>query len=238
MFFITTPLIQIEGMNNWETLLNRISDHEVTTQHYTTSTKLHSAKRHFVKINRLIPNQKATDLMEIKFDDQGHFKGAAKFADSYLEKAGDYVVELDAFFYSLRSCIDSFLWEINLIFRLKCRKATRVIDVMNEKCSDKKTNNILQGLSEESWFRYLNDVRNYVIHRKLNEIAVCAEDFRLYLPKEPEKRYGYSSYSREKEFEVTRCINNLLESTKEFLEKGYGLIMDDLKGEMSKSVPT
>ena len=226
LFFITTPLIQIEGMNNWKTLLNRISDLEVTTQHYTTSTKLHSAKRHFDKINKLIPNQKATDLMEIKVDDQGHFKGTAKFTDSYLQKAGDYVGELDAFFYSLRSCIDSFLWEINLIFKLECRKATRVIDVMNKRCNDKRTNNLLQGLSEESWFKYLNDVRNYVIHRKLNEIAVCAEDFRLYLPKEPEN--GYSSYSREKEFEVIRCAKNLLENTKEFLERGYGTILEDL----------
>jgi len=228
LFFITGPIIQVKGMTNWKTLLDRIdrSDHGVITQHYTTSTKLHNAHRYFEKISILIPNQKATDLMEIEVDNQGHFK-RANFTNSYLQKAGDYLGEIDAFFYTLRSCIDSFLWEINLIFKLDCQKATRVIKVMNIKCNDKKTNVLLQSLGEETWFKYLNDVRNYVIHRKLHDIAICIENLQLYLPKEPWKN-GYSSYSREQEFEVITCFSNLLEKTRNFLEKGYGLVIDDL----------
>jgi hypothetical protein len=212
-------------MANWKALLDLISENEVKTQHYTTSTKLHNAQRHIVMMKKIIPNRKATDLMDIEIDNQGHLKGA-KFSNSYLQKAGDYLGELDAFFYTLRSCIDSFLWETNLIFELKCKKATRVIDAMNKRCHGKKTNKLLQGLNEETWYKYLNDVRNYVTHKRLHEIAICAEDSKLYLPKEPEN--GYTSYLREKEFEVITCINNLLGNTRDFLEKGYGLIIDDL----------
>jgi hypothetical protein len=46
------------------------------------------------------------------------------------------------------------------------------------------------------------------------------------LPKEPEN--GYSSYSRDKDFEVITCLSNILGKTRDFLEKGYGLVMDDL----------
>ena len=214
-------------MDNWRMLLSRISDGTFVAQHYTTSTKLYNAQHHFNKLSRLIPNQKVTDLMEIEVDGQNNFV-RAKFSDFYLQKAAGYLGELDALFYTLRSCIDSFFWEINLIFKLECERATRVIDVMNDKCNDKKTNNLLQGLNEEPWFKYLNDIRNHVTHRKLHEIAAYTEDFMLYLPKE--LKNDHSDFSREKEFEVIPCISNLLENTKIFLEKGYGLIMDDLNG--------
>ena len=226
MLFITGPWVHIADMPNWIRLSEKISDLEGRQQHFTTSTKLHVAKLHLDRTSRLIPNQKATDLMELETDDQGHLK--AVFDGIYLQRTVDYLGELDAFFYCLRSCIDSFLWQANLFYRLGCSRAVDVWSAIKQKHMGKKINDLLQDLRHRPWFKYLNDYRNFVTHRKLSEMATYTEDLKLYLPSNPRSESTIESYSREEDFEVVSCIRNLLRNVMEFLEKGYGLIMDDL----------
>jgi len=70
---------------------------------------------------------------------------------------------------------------------------------MNEKYSGKKTNKLLQDLGNESWLKYLNRIRNNLIHRKLSEIATYTEDLKLCLPSDPEGEITEKSYSRDGE---------------------------------------
>jgi len=223
VLYRTRALVQIADMVNWTSLTDKISSSELIVQHYTTSTKLHIAWRHFEKLSEIIPNQRATDLMVIKVEEQNII--SSEFPPSFLRKTGDYLSELDAFFYSLRSCIDSFLLQINLIFKLGLSKVylRDLVNKMNKKYKDKKISKLLRVLEDEPWFNYLKDIRNYLTHRNLSEIATYSEDFRLYLPSDPKT----SSYSREKEFEVIPCLRNLYINTKAFLEKGYGLLFDE-----------
>jgi hypothetical protein len=83
-------------------------------------------------------------------------------------------------------------------------------------------------MSNKSWFKYLNHIRNNLIHRKLSEIATYTENLQLYLPSNPKGEITDKSYSMDEDFEVVSCINKLLNNVKEFLEIGYGLIIDDL----------
>ncbi|MDH5688659.1 MAG: hypothetical protein OEZ48_12465, partial [Candidatus Bathyarchaeota archaeon] len=70
-------------MSNWIRLSEKIQqDLEKRHQHFTTSTKLYIAKLHLDEISGLIPNQKATDLMRLEKDDQGHL--TAVFDGIYL----------------------------------------------------------------------------------------------------------------------------------------------------------
>lgn len=224
MLFITGPWIKIKDMPNWQRILEKIGeDLEKKHQHYTTSTKLHFAEYHYVKITLLIPNRKATDIMKIDPKIQ-----EAVFDDEYLRKTVAYLSELDALLYTLRSCIDSFLWEINLIFELGCERVTDIRCLMNIKYNRTKTNKLLKHMSNKSWFKYLNRIRNNLIHRKLSEIATYTENLHLYLPSNPKGEITDKSYSMNEDFEVVSCINKLLNNVKEFLEIGYGLIIDDM----------
>lgn len=217
----TRPLFEIKGMVNWNNMKDKIlstkNNLELLNQHYTTTTKLGIAAHHFTKLSKIIPNQKATDLMKIS-------KNEVEFNDFYKKKCEDYFGELDGFFYSLRSCIDSFLWEINYSFKLGCLRATHTWNEMKKKHPKKKITKILNDLNKESWFTYLNYIRNNITHYSLSEIVTFTEDFKLYLPEKPET----ASYSRKKEFEVMPRLNQLLENTKEFLEKGYDSLIEEL----------
>lgn len=231
LLFVTSPWIQILHMSNWIRLSEKIQqDLEKRHQHFTTSTKLYIAKLHLDEISGLIPNQKATDLMRLEKDDQGHL--TAVFDGIYLQRTAKYLSELDAFFYCLRSCIDSFLWEVNLFYKLQCRRATKVRYMIEQKHKGRKINDLLQDLWREPWFEYLRDYRNFVTHHKLSEMATYTEDSKLYLPSKPQSAFTIErtneSYSREEDFEVMPCIENLLRNVTEFLEKGYGLVIDDL----------
>ena len=221
MEFRTRPLIEIKGMVNWRSMKDKIlstkNNQELLFQHYTTTTKLEIAARHFTKLSKKIPNQKVTDVLNIN-------KDQVIFDTFFLKKGGDYLGELDGFFYSLRSCIDSFLWEINYTFKLGCLRATHVRNKMKKKHPKKKITKMLNGLSEEPWFKYLNDIRNNLTHYSLSEIVTFTEDFKLYLPEKPVT----ASYSRKKEFEVMPRLKHLKENTKEFLEKGYDLLIEEL----------
>lgn len=220
VLIITGPRVEIADMINWRILRDKIPHSELLAQHYTTSTKLHLARRHSDKLNELIPTQKATDIMQINLNER-----RAEFPPSFLNKSSDYLSELDAFFYSLRSCVDSFLWEIILVFDLELSDANlrRIRERMEKKHKDREMTKLLNNLRDESWFKYLNDIRNYLTHRKLSEIATFSEDLKLYLPSDPKM----SSYSREKKFEVIQCLQNLYVNTKDFLEKAYGLLIDE-----------
>lgn len=208
-------------MVNWRSMKDKILStkkfQELFYQHYTTTTKLGIAARHFTKLSEIIPNQKATDLLEIS-------KNEVKFDAPTRKKCEDYFGELDGFFYSLRSCIDSFLWEINYTFKLGCLRATFVRNEMKKKYPKNKITKILNDLSKEPWFKYLNDIRNNIAHYSLSEIVTFKEDFKLYLPENTET----ASYSRKKEFEVIPRLKHLKENTKEFLEKGYDLLIEEL----------
>lgn len=223
MEFRTNPRIEIAGMVNWksmkDSILRRKNENELLNQHYTTTTKLDISARHLEKLIRIIPNQKVTDILKIS-------KNRVTFDGFFLRKGRDYLGELDGFFYSLRSCVDSFLWEINYTFKLGCSRATRVWDEMKNKYPEKKITKMLNGLSKKPWFTYLSDIRNNLAHYNLSEIVTFTEDFKLYLPTKPE--IAYYSYSRKKEFEVIPRLKHLLENAKGFLEKGYGLLTEEL----------
>jgi len=186
-------------------------------QHYTTSTKFFIAERHFTRISELIPNQKATDLGLIISKDK------FEWGPSFFQKSTDYMSELDGFFYSLRSSIDSFFWVINYIFKLGCSRATYVWDTMKRQHPEKEITKLLNTSNEKDWFIYLNGARNNLAHYTLSEIETYTEDPKIYLPTNPETPY----YSKEKGFEIIPHLKYLLENTKQFLEKGYSLLIEE-----------
>ena len=218
MKIMTGPRVEIASMVHWKTLKNRIVDQSdpLYERHYTTSTKLFITERHFTKISRIIPHQKATDL-DLVIISQREFG----YGPSFLEKSSNYVSELDGFFYSLRSCIDSFFWEINYIFKLGCSRATSVWDTMKAKYPEEKMTRLLNTLNEKDRYIYLNSARNILTHYTLSEIETYTEDPKIYLPRNPETPYR----SEEKGFEVIPQLKFLLKNAKQFLENGYAIIL-------------
>jgi len=205
--FIPRPSKIIKDMVNWKKLSDKISG-EVRLQHFTTSTKLAIARQHCHKLKTIVPTQKVTDLVKVKFVEPN--KVSIEFRYYLPAKIDDYFDKLDAFFYSLRSCIDSFFWEINLIFNLGFSRINfkEIREKMNEKYIEKEITNLLYDLRDEPWFKYLNGIRNCLAHHKLSEFAT-AKDLKLYLPSNPEELDKPGSYSLEKEFEVLPCLETL-----------------------------
>ena len=222
--FITRPLIAISQMENWRKLSARLSDRELFLQHHITSTKLNNAKRHFKALEKLVPNHTAKDLFKIEF---GKKKRISEIPSSLSEKILQFYDELEFIFYNLRSCIDSFLWEINLIFKLECSKAAQVRDAMNSKCEEKEIINLLINLQKEEWFMYLSETRNNLTHRLLSEIAI-AEDLKLYLPSmRLTNKPSLFFYGLEKEYELFTCLDEVTKNVMDFLEKGYKILVKD-----------
>lgn len=214
--------MEIKDTVNFELFKEKIlgaHNKELLLQHLTTSTKLYGARHHLDKLKELIPNQKSSDI-GLKVE-----SGVVKFASRLPKKTVDYLSELDAFLYSLRSCIDSLLWEINLAFKLEFEKVyfSNLMKKMKTEHKDSKITELLYELKLEAWFQYLNDVRNNLTHRRLNEIAIHTEDQKLYLPSNPKN----GSYLRESKFEIFPCIKKLYIDTKEFLEKAYDLLINE-----------
>jgi len=215
---IVRSLFEIKGMVNWRSLKDRFrSDLRLFIQHLTTSTKLHIAHRYFNKLREIAP----TDLMCAR---QGKETISIELPSSLTSEVEDYFDWIEAYFYTLRSCIDSFLWELNLFFKLGLKQVgnlRKFRESINEKYKDKEITKLLNDLQNKPWFNYLRDVRNYLTHRVLSEVA--SEGSKLYLPSNLET----VSYSKRKEFEVIPCLDNLYINTKEFLEKGYGLLVNE-----------
>jgi len=226
--FIQRPWIEIKGMVNWRSMKDKILSTKkypkLLHQHYATSTKFYNAKRHFKALKELVSNHIGKDLITIEYDKK---KWISKIPATLSENNLQFYDELEFIFYNLRSCIDAFLWEINLIFKLECSKAAHVRDAMNKKCKENEINNLLTNLQNEEWFIYLSQIRNKFTHRLLFEIAT-AEDLKLYLPtmsltKKPDLFF----YGAEKEYELFNCLNELTKNVMGFLEKGYKILVLD-----------
>jgi len=222
--YVSRPLVGIAQMVNWKDLTAKISDPKLLSQHCATSTKLFNAKRHRKILKEIIPTQRATDLERIEV---GKHKIIHELPSSLPIKNLQFYDELEFIFYNLRSCIDSFLWEINFIFKLGCSKAAQVRGAMNKKCEEKEITTLLNNSQKESWFKYLNKIRNNLTHRLLSEVATW-EDLKLYLPSMPfTNEPSPFFYSLEKEYELFPCLDRLAESTKDFLEKGYKILLNE-----------
>ncbi len=225
------PLIKIKGMTNWEIIEQSIREKKIIElgileQHFTTSCKLHTARNHLVKLGKLIPTKRITDLpVEIEVDEQKNVKSIV-WHDTWIIKAEKYFEEFDGFFYSLRGCLDSFFWEINLIFKLGLKKITyaEVKKAVKKKHNEKATTKLLEKLENEHWFRYVSEVRNELTHHTLSEFITFTEDLMIYLPSDPKR----NEYLREERYEVLTCLKTLADNTLEFLEKGYEAMMFDL----------
>jgi hypothetical protein len=206
-------------MNNWKELMDRISDLRTKVQHLTTSTKLHIAKRHCDKLRNLIPTERAPDLVNIEFDKRDRI--IFKPPTSLPSKIEEFYDELEFIFYNLRSSIDSFLWEINLLLNLRHRSTNfrKFLKRLNKEYKNEEITKLLSDLQKESWFEYLSEIRNNLIHRLFSEVAI-SKDLKLYLPSKPKS----GSFKLEKEFELLPCLDGLLGNVKDFLEKGYKIL--------------
>lgn len=222
--FISRPLVIIAKMVNWKDLTAKISDPELHFQHHVTSTKLYNAKRHCNQLKEIVPTQRATDFERI--ESRKH-ELVLELSISLSIKKLQFYDELEIVFYNLRSCIDSFLWEINLIFKLGCSKAAQVRDAMNIKYTEKEITKLLNNLQKECWFKYLRETRNNLTHRLLPAVAIAA-DLKLYLPSmRVTNKSSLFSYGLEKEYELFPCLDRLVENTQDFLEKGYNILLDE-----------
>lgn len=221
----TRPWFELKGVNNWKKLLKKLSKFDILSQHYTTSGKLRTASYHFRRLIELVPENTISTLqITIKADEQGRHD--VTFPIEHVSKVEEYLRERDGFLYSLRGCLDSFFWEVNLIFNLGLSKISygEVKQKMKKEYGTRKTTRLLMGLQNEPWFVYLSDVRNELTHHTLSELVTFTEDDKLYLPDDPLK----NTYSRESRYEVPICLKTLRDATFEFLEKGYKTIWDDL----------
>ena len=211
-------------MVNWKDLTAKISDPKILKQHYVTSTKLFNAKHHFKILKEIVPTQRAIDLVRIEF---GKKKLIYEIPSSPSKKNLQFYDELEFIFYNLRSCIDSFLWEINLLFELRCSKAGQVIHVMKNKFEEKEITEQLNSLKEKTWFKYLSEIRNNLIHRLLSEVAIDKE-LLLYLPSRPfTNEPNPTVYNLGTEYELFTCLDELIKNAMDFLEKGYRILVKD-----------
>lgn len=177
-------------------------------------------------MKKLIPHRKITDLLiDINVDE----KGIAEIEydpEAFLEKATEYLEHIEGFFYSLRGCLDSFFWELNLVYELGLDiiYRDRIIREMEKKRNSKEITKLLQKLGNQQWFKYLSNVRNELTHHILSELVTYTEDKRIYLPSDPKK----NDYTKNEEFEVLTCLTYLRNNVIQFLEKGYKALLRDL----------
>jgi hypothetical protein len=214
-------------MTNWEIIEqgiieNKITEQGIIEQHYTTSCKLHTAGNHYDKLSRIIPTNKITDLPAKIVEGHVVYTNFMEFS----KKAEEYFEELDGFIYSIRGCLDSFLWEINIIFNLGLKRISYrdVKNAMKKMHGNKETTKLLEKLENDDWFVYLNDIRNELTHHTLFDIFTFTEDSMMYLPKNP---IG-GIYIKEEKYKVLTCLKTLREKILEFLEKGYEAMLVDL----------
>ena len=219
MNIITRPLTEIKRMKNSREFTTRIDDSgkgKLLYQHLATTTKLYTSKRFFNKIRRI-------DIRKFP-----------NFPSSLDGNVLDYYEYIDAFFFNLRSCIDSFLWEINLYFNLGKKKlyggtGKNIDDLMKEKHPDTKITQLLISYQQFGWYKYLNRMRNQITHRYLAELIFSEKD-KIYLPPDP-TAFDFlkpKDFTIEDNYEVIICLENLLKNVKDFLEKGYGFLIKDL----------
>ena len=214
-------------MTNWEIIEQGIREKKITEQgileqHFTTSCKLHTAGNHYYKLSRIVPTKRITDLPIKIVEGQIVYPNIIEFSI----KAEEYLEELDGFIYSLRGCLDSFLWEFNIIFKLGFKRISYwdVKDAMKKTHGNKETAKLLEKLENDDWFLYLNDLRNELTHHTLFDISAFTEDLMICLPSNP---IG-GIYIKEEKYKILTRLKTLREKTLEFLENGYEAIIVDL----------
>ena len=225
--FIQRPLMEISQLDNWRKLSARLSNHpKLFLQHMITSTKLSNANRHFKALEKLVPNHTAKDLMEIEFSKKKWISEIPSSL-SQFEKILQFYDELEFIFYNLRSCIDSLLWEIKLMFELNCSKAAHVVPEMEKNFKEEEITKQLRSLKEKNWFKYLSEIRNNLIHRWLPEVAID-EELLLYLPRRiSTNETNPQDYILGKQYELFSCLDELRKNIMDFLEKGYKILVQD-----------
>jgi len=219
-----TPIIRPEIVN-WKRLEQKISNAALRNQHLITGTKFEMAEHLLRTLKSMISTKKITDLIKVSYDEKTNQMKVWDF--SYvLPRVLAFLAEYEMFLYTLRSCIDSFLLEVNLIYDLKIPNHKVTIErIKNKMCRQYKDDELTKHLldlsdpSQAEWFKYLGDLRNFVAHRICSSI-ITSTDYKLYLPDNSRAR----SISIEKDFEFFTKLSELLEKTKNFLELGFNYL--------------
>jgi hypothetical protein len=216
-------------MVNWKNLEQKISNVKLSNQHMTTSTKLDIAKYHLQRLASMVPSRKITDLIRVSYDEKTNQMKIWAFDPTPVFA---FLAEFEAFLFSLRSSVDSFLLEVNLICKLKIPdekvSLSRVKDEMvSQRGRDGDLTKHLLSLYEHDnkgkWFRYLGELRNLITHRICSSI-ITSVDYRLYLPDKPE----VEPFSIKEDIEFFAKLNELLKETQSFLDEGFGYLQDQL----------
>lgn len=202
-------------MVNWTNLDRKILSVELRHQHRTTATKFEIARYHLRKLKSRVPTQRVTDLIRLSYDERTNQMKVWAFN---LPPVLEFLAEFDAFLYTLRSCVDSFLWEVNLVYDLKLRRIslTSVTRKMNRYCKNDELTKHLKSLPKAKWFECLGKVRNSITHRLCSAI-VTSIDYKFYMPDDP----SASTPSITKNLELFMILDELLQETKVFLETGF-----------------
>ncbi len=215
----------IPGIPNWKAVEQIITTPEVRSQHMTTGTKFEIAKYHLNRLSLLLPKKQFTDIVQISFDEKTH---QVKIYAPKLESFRDCLVEYDSFLYSLRSCIDSFLLEVNSIYGLNISSKQVYSGRISKEMKihygkDNLTNHLITSFQSE-WFKYFSDLRNKIAHNAnsflITSISYTSNDFKLYLPDDP----NASKVTINKSIELFSKLNELLKNTENFLSIGYGYL--------------
>ncbi len=193
----------------------------MVNQHATTGTKFALAEFHLKNLSKLV-NELIPKLLIVKSANAFSID-----APRYPDQLFACLAEYDSFLFSLRGCIDSFLWEVNLAYGLNLAShditSKRITERMNERYKkDDLTKHLITTFNGD-WFTYLSRLRNRVAHQInssfITELKLpLPANFSLYLPDDP----NADKASIDKNFELFSKLKELLEKTREFLSVSYG----------------
>ena len=230
MTIFLRPVIEIKRMGNSREFTTKIVNSgkgELLFQHLATTTKLNASKRFLDKISKI----DITTFLKYKYREGKTHQ--IELPSSLQDNVLDYYEYLEAFFFNLRSCIDSFLWEVVLYFDLGLKKLyedkrKNIFALMKEKHPDKKITQLLISYRQLEWYKYLNPMRNQITHRYLAELIFSKED-KIHLPPNPIALdfKKPKDFTIEHKYEVIICLENLLENVLDFLENGYDFLIKE-----------
>jgi hypothetical protein len=212
-------------MAKWKSINQKIINNELRAQHNTTATKVAIAEYHLRKLISMFPTKRATDLLKLSYDtDTKRMQISVFGVPQFLEVITPY----EYFLYSLRSCVDSFLLEVNRIYDLNIPSSKVNLwrikkELLRQYSSDELTKHIVVLIQSE-WFKYLTKLRNFVAHHTCSSL-ITSSDYGLYLPDDPDS----SPNTIKKNFDFFAKLSELLKETMEFLETGYSHLEERLK---------
>lgn len=205
-------------MQSWKNFNDKISDQNLISQHAVTGTKFVVAGFLLNNFKFITPSRKSTDLVKLSYDESTNKMTIDM--PTLPPNLFNFLTQYEAFLYTLRGCIDSFLQEVNLVYRLGIASHNVDLQEVNKEMGRKYANDCLtthlRKLSQSDWFKYLGRLRNYYTHHALAPL-ITSTDFGIYLPDDPLE----SQLKITKNLDFFNCLEDFHSRTFAFLDEGY-----------------